>query len=84
MRWTIAELLRLPQDWDTYGSVPPTKAAGETAEKLLAQLPDATEAYPISGGGLQLDFVLGEVEHMVEIGPGGEIVEAPDGMEFRL
>jgi hypothetical protein len=79
---SLAEVLSLPPDWDSYDSIPPTKEAGVTAEKLLAQLPDSTEACPISGGGIQLSFVLGDVEHEVEIGPSGEIMEAPDGMEM--
>ena len=55
----LQELLDLPPNWDSYGSPPPTKAAIDTASRLLENLgvPFPFVA-PISGGGIQIEITI--------------------------
>ena len=56
----IAQVLSLPENWDSYGSPPPNKMAGDAAIELLKKmdLDDFLEPHvaPISGGGVQLEW----------------------------
>lgn len=73
----ICELLLLPQDWDSYGSPPPTKVAAHRAIQLVTGInPDSflsPRVIPVPGGGVQLEWSLGEREVEIEIDDDGSV-----------
>jgi hypothetical protein len=79
----FAELHALPQDWDSYGGLPPTPRALRSAEALVAELAREygrtlgetavpREIFPIPDGGLELEWSAGEWMLGIEIGPEGD------------
>ena len=67
----IAGFLALREDWDSYGGKPTKPTCVATALDLLAALtePDtpAPQAYPTAGGGVQLDWAVGDLELKIRI-----------------
>jgi len=59
----LNEILSLPENWDSYGSSPPTQDAANTAMNLLTGIDIdyfvAPRVVPVSGGGLQLEWEVG-------------------------
>jgi hypothetical protein len=79
----FAELHALPQDWDSYGGLPPTPRALRSAEALVTDLARdygrtlgetavPKEIFPIPDGGLELEWSAGEWMLGIEIGPEGD------------
>lgn len=60
----LREVLSLSENWDSYGSPPPTQLAADAAMDLLTRINIdhfvAPRVVPVSGGGLQLEWEIGE------------------------
>jgi len=80
----VAELGRLPMDWDTYGADPPTSLSVEAAYRLLMNVNDrgvgtfgeAMRPFvvvPLPRGGLQVEWRNDAAEIEIEIGPDGHV-----------
>jgi hypothetical protein len=73
----FADLLGLPDDWNSYGAQPVTRAAVATAVKLLAEVlaSDALppQVVPTSAGGVQLEWHEGGVDLEVCVRPTGTV-----------
>lgn len=71
----LKEVLSLPENWDSYGSPPPTLDAANTAMGILTGIDldyfVAPRVVPISGGGLQLEWRLGTRALELEIHDDG-------------
>lgn len=68
---------KLPENWDSYGSPPPTESAFAVGIRLLTaidfdELP-APRIIPVSGGGVQLEWDVGIRELELEIMSDGSI-----------
>lgn len=73
----LHQLSKLPENWDSYGSsrIKPTSVE-KTADLLidLAKFGMPTPSiFPVSGGGIQLEWQKGKRELEIEILPNGEI-----------
>jgi hypothetical protein len=74
----IGELMRLPDDWDTYGSPRIQQPAAQKAVQVLSaaaaleHLP-TPQIVPVSGGGLQIEWTSGNRELEIEILPDSSI-----------
>jgi hypothetical protein len=59
----LNQVLSLPQNWDSYGSCPPTNTAANKAKRILTDIDIeyflAPRVVPLSGGGLQLEWEIG-------------------------
>lgn len=73
MRRKLRELALLSSDWDSYGSVPPTADAIESAQFVLDQLFRNHHISPVSGGGIQFDFCIGNNDVEISIDPEGSV-----------
>ncbi len=88
----ISTLMRLPDNWDSYGSPRIRQAAAQRAVEVLiaaeAQDPPPPRIVPVSGGGLQIEWGAGVRELEVEMLPDGSIeflkVEGNQMSEARL
>jgi len=73
----LNKVLSLPQNWDSYGSRPPTQAAANTAMDLLTSIGIdyfvAPRVVPVSGGGLQLEWESGTRGLELEILDDGSV-----------
>jgi hypothetical protein len=73
----MAALLRLPQNWNSYGAGPIQSAAVAAALRFLGQTmhPEtpAPAVVPTSQGGVQLEWHAGEIDLEVRVSPSGEI-----------
>ena len=74
----IARLARLPVNWDGYGSLPIKQPAIERAADLVTLLARFSimprpQIFPVSGGGLQLEFQRVNRELELEVMPDGSI-----------
>ena len=73
----IAELVALPDNWDSYGSPRINAVAAQRAILVLfaAEMgfPPPPRIVPVSGGGLQIEWAHGNRELEIEILPGGAI-----------
>lgn len=71
----VAELSRLPENWDTYGSTSIQSPAIEMALKILflvdRQGVAVPQIFPVSGGGIQLEWQSERRELEIEILPNG-------------
>ena len=78
----LAELREFPNDWASYGGLPPTSLALKRAEllvseltrdfgQLLGDLATPNEISPNPDGGLELEWSAGDRMLGVEIGPEG-------------
>lgn len=68
---------KLPENWDSYGSPPPTESAFAIAIRLLTaidfdELP-SPRIIPVSGGGVQLEWDVGIRELELEIMSDGSM-----------
>ena len=76
---SLYEISSLPENWDSYGSRPPTENAVECAKRLIIQIDRDNflqpRIIPISGGGVQLAWHSGVRELEIEISTSGFIVE---------
>jgi hypothetical protein len=85
----LNEILLLPENWDSYGSRPPTRAAADTAMEILTGTDIdyfvAPRVVPISGGGLQLEWECGARSLEVEVLDDGsvEYLTCEDGQACR-
>jgi hypothetical protein len=74
---TLKKVLSLPENWDSYGSPPPTVAAATTAMAILTSTTIeyfiAPRVVPISGGGLQLEWEIGSRVLELEILDDGSV-----------
>ncbi len=73
----LKELSELTDNWDSYGSRPIQQKASETAAELLTEtakigLPEP-QIFPVSGGGLQLEWDNTKCELEIGILPNGEM-----------
>jgi hypothetical protein len=68
---TLKSVLSLPENWDSYGSPPPTKNAEQTAMAILTEIDIeffiAPCVVPVSRGGIQLEWELGTRRLELEI-----------------
>jgi hypothetical protein len=67
----LAELSKLPENWNSYGSPPVQQGALELAANLIPELvkldmPEP-EIFPVSGGGIQLEWKNSERELEIEV-----------------
>jgi hypothetical protein len=73
----IVELAALPEDWDGYGSRPIQPAAIRVAAELLGMLSEfdlpSPQIFPVSGGGIQLEWQNAKCELELEILPDGSL-----------
>jgi len=71
----LGEIAKLPQNWDSYGSPPPTPIAVETVMDLLLKIDDRNLPFvrvvPVSGGGVQLEWCVSDRELQLEISGDG-------------
>ena len=80
-RWQIdtikklLQLLALPPDWDSYGSLPPSEAAVRAAVRLVLGIDldylASPHVVPVSGGGVQLEWSFDSRELEIEINDEG-------------
>lgn len=76
-REKVAELMLLPDDWDSYGSRSIQQAAVNQTNKLLdvfseLEMPQPF-IVPVPGGGLQFEFQKDKRELEIEILPDGSL-----------
>ena len=82
----LLDVLRLPPDWDGYGSPPPYEKAAETAWRLLTEgtnpMGQPASVCPISGGGIQLEWHRSGKDLEIAIDPDGTatFMVASDGV----
>ncbi len=73
----IRDLAAMPDDWDTYGSPRIRAEAVDATIQLLWALapfdPPLPHIVPISGGGLQLEWSVGQRELEIGVAPEGTI-----------
>lgn len=73
----LQTLKNLPENWDSYGSPQITIEAGKKAADLLTELArfgmSKPKLFPVSGGGLQLEWQKTDRELEIEILPDGSI-----------
>ncbi len=71
----LGEIAKLPRNWDSYGSPPPTPIAVELVVDLLLNIDDrnlpAAHVVPVSGGGVQLEWRASGRELQLEISGDG-------------
>ncbi|MGI8640406.1 MAG: hypothetical protein ACR2MG_10745 [Pyrinomonadaceae bacterium] len=79
-RWwwkKLEELSSLKEDWDSYGSRPIQPEARELAAKLLSDLVKTDmpepQIFPVSGGGIQLEWENLKCELEIEVLPDESI-----------
>jgi len=74
---TISNLMRLSDNWNSYGSPQIQPAAVQRAVEVLiaaeADAPPSPRIVPVSGGGLQIEWAAGARELEVELLPDGSI-----------
>jgi hypothetical protein len=88
----VEELMRLPDNWDSYGSPHiETAAAQRILQVLLAaqsEYSPAPQIVPVSGGGMQIEWAVGNCELEVEALPDGSVeflfVEGDRTLEMPL
>ena len=89
---TISNLVRLDDNWDSYGSPRIQQAAVERVVQVLCAAdgedPPPPRIVPVSGGGLQIEWAAGVRELEIEMLPDGSIeflkVEANEMTEAPL
>ena len=67
----------LPAGWDGYGSPSLTPSALRTAAYLVTQveiLESPPHVAPVPGGGIQLEWTLGDRELEIEVTPEGDVL----------
>jgi len=73
----IKALAELKDDWDTYGSPPPSAAALQTAFGLLTVLEGVPfglpHVAPVPGGGVQIEWHIGSEDIELEIACDGHV-----------
>ena len=73
----VIELLNLKQDWDSYGSCPPTEEAAVSALQLIFNIrhipTDEFRLVPVSGGGIQVEGTIS----------GDEVLISADGLVVK-
>ncbi|PYV30717.1 MAG: hypothetical protein DMG22_19440 [Acidobacteria bacterium] len=73
----IAELMLLPDDWDSYGSPRIQLVAAQRAAEVLSAAENEAfltpQIVPVSGGGLQIEWTSGRRELEIEILPHGDV-----------
>ena len=73
----LNEVLELPENWDSYGSRPVTRVAGDRAMEILTRSDIeyflAPRVVPVSGGGLQLEWKSNNRSLEIEILDDGSI-----------
>jgi hypothetical protein len=71
----LGEIAKLPHNWDSYGSPPPSSTAMDIVMDLLLKIDDpnlpSTHVIPVSGGGVQLEWNLSPRELQLEISSDG-------------
>jgi hypothetical protein len=71
----LGEIVKLPLNWDSYGSPPPTRIAIETVVDLLLETDDrnlpSVHIVPVSGGGVQLEWRVSDREVQLEVAGDG-------------
>jgi hypothetical protein len=71
----LREIVKLPPNWDSYGSPPPTRLAIETVMDLLTSADDRNlpqvRIVPVSGGGVQLEWRVPPRELHLEVAGDG-------------
>lgn len=71
----LGEIVKLPLNWDSYGSPPPTRIAIETVVDLLLKTDDrnlpSVHIVPVSGGGVQLEWRVSDRELQLEVAGDG-------------
>jgi hypothetical protein len=71
----LGEIAKLPHNWDSYGSPPPSATALDMVMDLLLKIDDPalppTHVVPVSGGGLQLEWNVSPREVQLEISGEG-------------
>jgi hypothetical protein len=71
----LGDLVKLPANWDSYGSPPLSQVAVETVIDLLQRIDDrnlpSVRIVPVSGGGVQLEWCVSARELQLEIASDG-------------
>lgn len=73
----VLQTVHLPNNWDSYGSPPPSLVARNTAIELIMHfdfddLP-TPDVVPVVGGGIQFEWIVGQRELELEILPDGAV-----------
>ena len=71
----VGELLRLPDDWDGYGSAPISQTTADAALRLRACVAVEPQMVPTSGGGIQLEWHNRGFDVELELDVNGKLVE---------
>lgn len=73
----VCQLANLRDDWDSYGSPPISPAALHTSTRLIAMIDPGDLpvpcVFPVPGGGMQLEWIVGQRELELEILPDGTV-----------
>jgi hypothetical protein len=74
----LDELSSLPEDWDSYGGLPPTARAVGAAGQLIVEATThvgraPSDVMPFPNGGLQVIWEQGQREFQVDVGPDGTL-----------
>ena len=86
---TLGELANLPQNWDGYGSPPPTRAALRLVMDVLLCIDDrslpSARVVPVSSGGIQLEWRVSPRELQLEISGDGsaQYLQLENGLPLR-
>lgn len=83
----LCELLDLPQNWDSYGSARVDRRAAVALLGVLARIGGEVAMpgiFPMSGGGMQLEWVSNGVEVAVSATPGGEVTVSVDSPQLDV
>jgi hypothetical protein len=71
----LGEIAKLPENWDSYGSPPPTSIAVDIVMDLLLKIDDrnlpSARVVPVSSGGVQLEWRVPHRELQLEISGEG-------------
>lgn len=85
---SVQTLLNLSPDWDGYGSPPPSKEAADIAFRLVSEVKEnfrkPAHVCPVGGGGIQLEWHVGEKDLEIEIESDGSVgYLAVDGQKMQ-
>lgn len=72
---------RVPRDWDSYGSVPPTDVAADRAIDIVTHLAvygadellPTPDVFPVPGGGIRIEWQNADKELAVDVLPDGSL-----------
>jgi len=74
---SVQTLINLQPNWDGYGSPPPSERAAAIAFRLISEIKEnlrnPAHVCPVGGGGIQLEWHVGDKDLEIEIGFDGSV-----------